>query len=84
MRRIIRRRLRSFWTRHLKRHLEGVEIRQAADQSEAPVGQLMVQVRIKRWYMPALIIRGLRETAIPLRYWPLFFWRYYTKDKKGA
>lgn len=78
-----RHRLRSFWVRHLKKHLEGVEIRQAADQSEAPAGQFMIQVRIKRWYMPVLLIRGLRDEAIPLHYWPLLFWRYYG-SRKGS
>jgi hypothetical protein len=43
-------------------------------------GQIMLQVRVKRWYMPLLILKGLRSYRVPLRYFPLVFWRYYIKQ----
>jgi hypothetical protein len=42
-------------------------------------GQVMAHIRVKRWYVPFLLLRGLRQCHFPLRYWPLAFWRYYTK-----
>ncbi len=42
-------------------------------------GQITLQVRVKRWYMPLFILKGLHGYHVPLRYWPVVFWKYYVK-----
>ncbi len=63
--------------------LRGFDI--TTDWKPQASGEIMMHVRIKRWYMPLFIVRVLRNTHVPLRYWFLVFWRYYVKPvtKKG-
>jgi hypothetical protein len=56
------------------RLLQGIEITTTYTRDEGWMGH----VRIKRWYMPFFIAKNLYRHGLPLRYWPLMYWRYYT------
>lgn len=68
---------------HLRFSTRGLEINQARDQSAAPVGQILFQVRVKRWYLLMLLVQSLRAYRIPARYWPRVFWRVLRSKRHG-
>lgn len=48
-------------------------------------GKLLAHVRIAKWYIPVLMLKGLKQSSIPRRYWPLLYWQYYVERRwKGA
>ena len=66
--------------RFRRKHLpKGVVIGVAKDQSKATRGQFMMEVTIKRWYLPLFIGKGLRQAGVPLYFWPYLFYRIYAK-----
>lgn len=57
--------------------IRGIKITEDWTQA-AKTGQIIAHVRIKRWYMPVFIAKSLRRYGLPLRYWPIIYWRHYT------
>ncbi len=55
--------------------IRGIEITE--DWTQAKTGQITAHMRVKRWYMPFFIAKWLHRYGLPLRYWPLMYWRYY-------
>ncbi len=55
--------------------LRGIEIKTDWKPNEA--GKIMAHIRVKKWYMPFFIAKWLHRYGLPLRYWPVIYWRYY-------
>lgn len=55
--------------------LRGIDV--TTDWKPNEQGQVMAHIQVKRWYIPVLMLKGLRQARIPYYYWPLLFWHYY-------
>jgi hypothetical protein len=63
---------------------KGIKITQAPDQSNAPIGHMTFNIKIAKWYIPILFVKALWGHEIPLKYWPVALFKYYTRKSKSS